>query len=138
MGLVSYRNYWKLVLSYELLKQKEPLSIVDLSERTGMTADDIVAALEALRALVRDPITKSYALRLDYSYFQKCIEAWEAKKYVTINPAALVWTPYIMGRSNLAHYDRAPPLPTIAPREGDEEDQQIAPEEGVQQSTASN
>ncbi|KAI4107294.1 MAG: hypothetical protein LQ339_002692 [Xanthoria mediterranea] len=137
MGLVSYRNYWKLVLSYELLKQKEPLSIVDLSERTGMTADDIVAALEALRALVRDPVTKSYALRLDYTYFKQCIENWEAKKYVTINPAALVWTPYIMGRSNLAHYDRAPPLPTIAPREGDEDDQQAAPEEGVQQNTAS-
>ncbi|KAL8850419.1 MAG: hypothetical protein Q9221_004651 [Calogaya cf. arnoldii] len=138
MGLVSYRNYWKFVLSYELLKQKEPLSIVDLSERTGMTADDIVAALEALRALVRDPVTKSYALRLDYAYFKQCIETWEAKKYVTINPDALVWTPYIMGRSNLAHYDRAPPLPTIAPREGDEEDQQVPPEEGVQQSSASN
>lgn len=137
MGLVSYRNYWRLVLSYELLKQKEPLSIVDLSERTGMTADDIVAALEALRGLVRDPITKSYALRLDYDYFKQCIEIWEAKKYVTINPDALVWTPYIMGRSNLAHYDRAPPLPTIAPREGEDEDQQVAPEEGVQQSTAS-
>ncbi|KAL8769075.1 MAG: hypothetical protein Q9209_004861 [Squamulea sp. 1 TL-2023] len=137
MGLVSYRNYWRLVLSYELLKQKEPLSIVDLSERTGMTADDIVAALEALRALVRDPVTKSYALRLDYAYFKQCIENWEAKKYVSINPDALVWTPYIMGRSNLAHYDRAPPLPTIAPREGDEEDQQVAPEEGVQQSAAS-
>ncbi|KAL8726841.1 MAG: hypothetical protein Q9166_006457 [cf. Caloplaca sp. 2 TL-2023] len=137
MGLVSYRNYWRLILSYELLHQKEPLSIVDLSERTGMTADDIVAALEALRALVRDPVTKSYALRLDHAYFKQCIETWEAKKYVTINPDALVWTPYIMGRSNLAHYDRAPPLPTIAPREGEEEDQQVAPEEGVQQSTAS-
>ncbi|KAL8914716.1 MAG: hypothetical protein Q9171_000729 [Xanthocarpia ochracea] len=136
MGLVSYRNYWRLVLSYELLKQEEPLSIVDLSGRTGMTADDIVAGLEALRALVRDPVTKSYALRLDRAYFRQCIGTWEAKKYVTINPDALVWTPYIMGRSNLAHYDRAPPLPTIAPREGDEEDQQAAPEEGVQQSAA--
>ncbi|KAL8947692.1 MAG: hypothetical protein Q9222_006060, partial [Ikaeria aurantiellina] len=138
MGLVSYRNYWRLVLSYELLKQKEPLSTVDLSERTGMTADDIIAALEALRALVRDPVTKSYALRLDYPYFKQCIEAWEAKKYVTLNPAALVWTPYIMGRSNLAHYDRAPPLPTIAPREGDEDpaNDDPAPEEGVQQQQA--
>ncbi|KAI4250242.1 MAG: hypothetical protein LQ352_005414 [Teloschistes flavicans] len=136
MGLVSYRNYWRLVLSYELIKQKEPLSIVDLSERTGMTADDIVAALEALRAMVRDPITKQYALRLDISYFKQCIEAWEAKKYVTLNPDALVWTPYIMGRSNLAHYDRAPALPTIAPREGDEVDDQVPPEEGVQQTAA--
>ncbi|KAI4188089.1 MAG: hypothetical protein L6R41_002391, partial [Letrouitia leprolyta] len=133
MGLVSYRNYWRLVLSYELIKQKEPLSIVDLSERTGMTADDIVAALEALRALVRDPVTKTYALRLDHAYFKHCIETWEAKQYVTLNPNALVWTPYIMGRSNLAHYDRAPPLPTIAPREGDESDPQASPEEGVQQ-----
>lgn len=136
MGLVSYRNYWRLVLSYELLKQKEPLSIVDLSERTGMTADDIVAALEALRALIRDPVTKTYALRLDCAYFKHCIETWEAKKYVTLNPDALVWTPYIMGRSNLAHYDRAPPLPTIAPREGDETDPQVPPEEGVQQQSA--
>ncbi|KAL9595359.1 MAG: hypothetical protein Q9219_006485 [cf. Caloplaca sp. 3 TL-2023] len=138
MGLVSYRNYWRLVLSYELLKQKEPISIMDLSERTGMTADDIVAALEALRALVRDPVTKTYALRLDYAYFKQCIETWEAKKYITINPDALVWTPYIMGRNNLANYDRAPPLPTIAPREGDDTDQQAPPEEGVQQNPETN
>jgi len=133
MGLVSYRNYWRLVLSYELLNQKRPLSILELSDRTGMTADDIVAALEGLRALVRDPITKTYALRLDYDYYQQCIEEWEAKKYVTLNPTALVWTPYIMGRSNLAHYETAPPLPTVAPREGEDDEQQAAPEEGVQQ-----
>ena len=138
MGLVSYRNYWRLVLSYELLNQSTPLSILDISSRTGMTADDIVSALEGLRALVRDPITKTYALRLDTAYFKQCISGWEAKKYVTLNPEALVWTPYIMGRSNLAHYDRAPPLPTIAPREGEDNDDtnQATPEEGVQQSTA--
>jgi histone acetyltransferase SAS3 len=133
MGLVSYRNYWRLILSYELLNQTEPLSILDLSGRTGMTADDIVAALEGLRALVRDPVTRTYALRLDYDYFQQCIEEWEAKRYVTINKDALVWTPYIMGRSNLAHYETAPPLPTIAPREDEEDDAKVAPEEGVQQ-----
>ena len=121
MGLVSYRNYWRLVLSYLLIEQREPIGITDISEKTGMTADDIVAALEGLRALVRDPITKSYALRLDYNYFRQCIETWEAKDYVKLDPDALVWTPYIMGRSNLAHYDRAPPLATVAPREGEED-----------------
>lgn len=136
MGLVSYRNYWRLMLSYELLKQRTPLSIVDLSRRTGMTPDDIVAGLEGLRALVRDPVTKTYALRLDYAYFKQCIDSWEAKGYVTLNPRALVWTPYIMGHSNLSSYDRAPPLPTIAPREGDEEEKQAQPEEGVQQALA--
>lgn len=135
MGLVSYRNYWRLVLSYELINQKTPLSIADLSERTGMTADDIVAALEGLRALVRDPITKTYALRLDFAYFRQCIDGWESKGYVKLDPKALTWTPYIMGRSNLAQYDRAPALPTIAPRE-DEENEKAVPEEGVQQAVA--
>lgn len=134
MGLVSYRNYWRLVLSYHLLNQTTPLSIIDISDRTGMTADDIVSALEGLRALVRDPVTRTYALRLDYTYFKQCIENWEAKAYVRLDPEALVWTPYIMGRSNLAHYDRAPALPTIAPREG--EDNDIPPAGGVQLVTA--
>lgn len=135
MGLVSYRNYWRLVLSYELINQKTPLSIADLSDRTGMTADDIVAALEGLRALVRDPVTKTYALRLDFAYFKQCIDGWESKGYVKLDPKALTWTPYIMGRSNLAQYDRAPALPTIAPRE-DEENEKAVPEEGVQLAVA--
>lgn len=132
MGLVSYRNYWRLILSYELLKQTEPISIMDLSDRTGMTADDIVAALEPLRALLKDPVTETYALRLDTKYFQQCIEQWEAKAYITLNPYALVWTPYVIGRSNLAHYETAPAITTVAQRE-DEEEEKAQPEEGVQQ-----
>lgn len=126
MGLVSYRNYWRLILSYHLRYQKTPLSIADLSERTGMTADDIVSGLEGLRALVRDPVTKTYAMRLDYNYFNECVQNWESKGYVQLNPDALIWTPYIMGRSNQTHFDRAP-LHAVAPREGledeDEEEQ---------------
>ncbi|PWY87640.1 hypothetical protein BO70DRAFT_351123 [Aspergillus heteromorphus CBS 117.55] len=126
MGLVSYRNYWRLILSYQLRDQKSPLSISELSERTGMTADDIVSGLEALRALVRDPVTKAYALRLDFRYFEECIGSWESKGYVQLNPDALVWTPYIMGRSNQSQFDRAP-LHAVAPREGleDEESEDV-------------
>ncbi|KAJ6155157.1 hypothetical protein N7470_005723 [Penicillium chermesinum] len=108
MGLVSYRNYWRLILSYQLRDLKTPLSIADLSDRTGMTADDIVSALEGLRALVRDPVTKTYAFRLDTKYFEEVIAKWENKGYVTLNPDALLWTPYIMGRSNQSQFDRAP------------------------------
>lgn len=85
-----------------------------------MTADDIVSALEGLRALVRDPVTKTYALRLNYEYFEEYIRKWEQKGYVKLNPDALVWTPYIMGRSNQSHYDHAP-IHTVAPREEEEE-----------------
>lgn len=119
MGLVSYRNYWKLILSYQLRGQKTPLSIADLADRTGMTADDIVSGLEALRALVRDPVTKTYALRLNYKYFEECIANWEHKGYVQLNPDALIWTPYIMGRSNQSQFNRAP-LHAVAQREDPE------------------
>ncbi|KAJ5205887.1 Acyl-CoA N-acyltransferase [Penicillium cf. griseofulvum] len=122
MGLVSYRNYWRLILSYQLRDLKTPVSIADLSDRTGMTADDIVSALEGLRALVRDPITKTYAIRLDRKYYDEVISGWESKGYVQLNPDALLWTPYIMGRSNQSHFDRAP-MHTVAPREDQDEDE---------------
>ena len=123
MGLVSYRNYWRLVLCYQLRPtkgSKEPVSITDLSDRTGMTADDIVSALEGLRALVRDPITKSYAIRLDYDFMDEYIKKWEDKKYVKLNEDALTWTPYVMGRNNQHLLEHAPPLTAIAHPEEDE------------------
>ncbi|EAW10532.1 putative histone acetyltransferase [Aspergillus clavatus NRRL 1] len=129
MGLVSYRNYWRLILSYQLRNQKTPISVAELSERTGMTFDDVVSGLEGLRALVRDPVTKTYALRLNYSYFEECIRNWEDKGYVQLNPSALVWTPYIMGRSNQSQFDRAP-LHAVAPREDPEEEEEEEEEEG--------
>ncbi|KAI9789246.1 MAG: hypothetical protein M1816_006255 [Peltula sp. TS41687] len=139
MGLVSYRNYWRLILCYELLNQKGPISIMDISNHTGMTPDDIVSGLEGLRALVRDPVTGTYALRLDHTYYREYIDKWEAKKYVRLNPEALTWTPFIMGRSNLAHLEHAPPLATLAPRDDDEEREadmeRNQPEEGVQMET---
>ncbi|KAI9829451.1 MAG: hypothetical protein M1826_005633 [Phylliscum demangeonii] len=135
MGLVSYRNYWRLVLCYQLRDQRDALSIADLSRRTGMTADDVVSGLEGLRALVRDPVTGTYAFRLDYDYFRDYIAKWEAKQYVRLNPDGLIWTPYIMGRAHLAHLEHGPPLATIAPRELEDADLLGArprAEEGVQ------
>ena len=131
MGLVSYRSYWRLVLCHELLKQRSAISIIELSERTGMTADDIISALEALRALVRDPETGTYALRVDYDYLKQYVEGYERKGYCKINPDALVWTPYVMGHNDLAHYEEGPSLQTVAPREDDQQTIKDA-EEGVQ------
>jgi histone acetyltransferase SAS3 len=130
MGLVSYRKYWRLVLCQELLHQKKAISITSISERTGMTADDIVSALEGLRALVRDPITKSYALRLDLNYFKSYIEKCSHGNNPKIDPECLIWTPYVMGR--FGQYEDGPALHTVQQREDPEEDKPV-PEEGVQQ-----
>ncbi|KAI5777481.1 acyl-CoA N-acyltransferase [Geopyxis carbonaria] len=134
LGLVSYRNYWKLKLCYELRNQTDPLTIEDLSNRTGMTTDDIICGLEVLRALVRDPQTGVYALRLDYSLFQAHIDRWEAKGYVKLNPAGLLWTPYLMGRSQAEHLNDMP-LTTIAPRPGEHKESEADADQIAEAST---
>ncbi|KAI1826978.1 hypothetical protein F4861DRAFT_494632 [Xylaria intraflava] len=128
MGLVSYRNYWRLVLCRYLIEnvpedkaQKKGLSIRRISDDTGMTPDDVVSALEALRFLVRDPVTHVYAFRVDVPYCHKEVAKWEAKNYTKLNPQALTWTPYVMGRGNANNFELGPALNAIAPREEDEE-----------------
>ncbi|KAK0382804.1 hypothetical protein NLU13_9899 [Sarocladium strictum] len=127
MGLVSYRNYWRLILCRYFIQKmenedykREGLSIRRISDNTGMTADDIISALEGLRALVRDPVTKTYAFRVDIEYCRQYVAKWEAKGYVQLKPEALAWTPYVMGRSNAVNFELGPPINTIAPREDDE------------------
>ncbi|KZM24226.1 Histone acetyltransferase [Ascochyta rabiei] len=130
MGLVSYRKYWRLLLCEELLEQKGPISVAAISERTGMTPDDIVSALEGLRALVRDPVTKKYAFRLDLNYFRQYIEKCHEAGNPTVKPECLVWTPYVMGR--FGQYEDGPALQTVQQRDEIDEDEKAAPEEGVQ------
>ena len=124
MGLVSYRGYWRLTLSELLKSHSGSISISEISERTGMTPDDIVSALEGLRALVRDPVTKTYALRVDVAYCTEYIEKHARKGYPKINPEALIWTPYVMNRGLTMHYEEGPTLHTVAPREEDEPEEE--------------
>ncbi|KAG6005182.1 hypothetical protein E4U21_000374 [Claviceps maximensis] len=127
MGLVSYRNYWRLELCRYFLKymegdrhKREGLSIKKISDDSGMTADDVVSALEGLRALVRDAQTQLYAFRVDLEYCRHYVGKWESKGYVKLEPSALAWTPYVMGRSNVVNFELGHALNTIAPREDDE------------------
>jgi histone acetyltransferase SAS3 len=116
MGLVSYRGYWRLMMCYQLVNEKGSVSVAELSRRTGMTADDVISALEGLRALVRDPITKTYALRLDYEYFKEYIDKYEKKNYPRINPDALVWVPFV-AHHGLNMQSEGGQVHAVAPRE---------------------
>ncbi|KAK1983424.1 MOZ/SAS family protein [Colletotrichum cereale] len=127
MGLVSYRNYWRLVLCRYLLDHVEEdksaapgLSIRQMSDDTGLTPDDVISALEGLRCLVRDPQTELYAFRVDLAYCNEYIAKWEAKDYVKLKPDALTWTPYVMGRGNATNFELGPAISAIAPREEDD------------------
>ncbi|QIW99468.1 hypothetical protein AMS68_004986 [Peltaster fructicola] len=128
MGLVSYRSYWRGVLCKLLLQYKDqdnnstgtgPTSIARIAQETGMTPDDIISTLESLRFLVRDPITRTYALRLDYEYMKEYVEKHEKKATIKLDPDRLCWTPYVMGRpSNLFTLgeEANQPLQTVQPR----------------------
>ncbi|KAI5361959.1 Putative Zinc finger, PHD-type, histone acetyltransferase domain, MYST-type [Septoria linicola] len=145
MGLVSYRSYWRNVLCTLMLRYRdreeetnagERLTIVQIAKETGMTPDDIVSTLEGLRALVRDPHTGTYALRLDYDYMQEYVDKHERKATIKISPQNLCWTPYIMGRpTNLFAMgeETNQPIQTVASRPDETADLPAQPEEGVQQ-----
>lgn len=147
MGLVSYRSYWRWVLCELLLRFKDDdnggeyqLSVAQIARETGMTPDDIVSTLEALRFLVREPTTRTYAFRLDYDYMREYVDKHEKKANIQLDPERLCWTPYVMGRpTNLfAMGEEANhPLQTVAPREDDRE-LPDEPEEGVQQAKKAN
>ncbi|KAH6647450.1 hypothetical protein BKA67DRAFT_610183 [Truncatella angustata] len=129
MGLVSYRNYWRLIMCKYLLEHMpeerhtgKGLSIRQISDDTGMMPDDVISALEGLRCLVRDPQTKLYAFRVDLPFCREYVAKWEAKNYVKLNDKALTWTPYVMGRSNATNFELGPAITAIAPREEDEEE----------------
>jgi histone acetyltransferase SAS3 len=125
MGLVSYRNYWRLVLCYYLRDFRpgdQIPSVRQISDDMGLTPDDVISALDALGALIRDPITGTYAMKLKTDYYREVIRQHEAKGYARLNPKGLVWTPYIMGRGNASTFEHAPPLNTVAPRDEDEDE----------------
>lgn len=101
MGLVSYRNYWRLVLC-RYLKDFKPgdkiPSIREISDSMGLTPDDVISALDALGTLIRDPVTGTYAMKIMPDYYQEIFQRHESRKYVKLNPKALSWTPFLIGR----------------------------------------
>lgn len=119
MGLTAYRSYWDLTISRHLLdSNSKPFSVKDIMLKTGMTADDVVHSLERLYAFIRDPLTKTYAIRYDKKLYETIVDKYESKGFQKIREERLIWTPYIMGRSDAAALD-AQPVKAIAQRPED-------------------
>jgi len=109
LGLLSYRNFWKVKIAYTLkelhgqLNNKEAnrfkISITQLSNLTGMITSDVIVGLEQLNGLLRDPTTGKYGVCINLHLIDKVIAKWEAKQYVKLNSDALLWKPLIFGPS---------------------------------------
>ncbi|CCJ29705.1 unnamed protein product [Pneumocystis jirovecii] len=98
LGLISYRNYWKIRMCYELCNLREPISIQEISKRTSMTPDDVISALERLDALVHDPVSKMFVIRVDQSKLQDICNKWIQKGYQSVKPSCLKWVPFLQGK----------------------------------------
>ena len=63
-----------------------------------MTDDDVVSGLEGLDALVKDPVTGIYAIKVNREKLIDRVELVEKKGYVKVREELLKWTPYLLGR----------------------------------------
>ncbi|KAK6200201.1 acyl-CoA N-acyltransferase [Scheffersomyces amazonensis] len=115
LGLLSYRNYWRIATAYKLKELYEKylqsssstslsntsltISIDILSKLTGMIPSDVVVGLEQLDALIKNPTTNKYAIVFNLPKINYEIQKWEAKKYLTLNSKNLLWKPMLFGPS---------------------------------------
>ncbi|WEJ92919.1 Histone acetyltransferase [Yamadazyma tenuis] len=113
LGLLSYRNYWKISMAYRLrtlytkyLGNIESgrasdvmISIENLSKLSGMTPSDVVVGLEQLDALVKNSKTNTFGIVINLEKIDSVISRFEAKGYVTLDYSMLLWKPMLYGPS---------------------------------------
>lgn len=123
LGLLSYRNYWKVSIAHTLwdLHQKYVkngdnlnifVSLDTLSKLTGMKPSDVVVGLEQVEGLIKNLNTGTYAIGLNVPIIKEIVEKWKLKGYVKLKPANVLWKPMIFGPSGGIN---SAPLMPIAP-----------------------
>lgn len=109
LGLLSYRNYWKVTIAYKLreLYQKYRdlgglnVSLSVLCKMTGMTPANVVVALEQLHALhwKQNGEETKFAIMVNWAFVDEVIAKWEAKSYAKLDYTKLLWKPMLFGPS---------------------------------------
>ncbi|RLV91881.1 Histone acetyltransferase SAS3 [Spathaspora sp. JA1] len=114
LGLLSYRNYWKIKIAEKLnqlnskylsqqQEQETPtdisITIETLCKLTGMTPSDVIVGLEQLKSLVKNPMTNKYAIVLNLDIIDYEIKKWQAKGYTQLDYEKLLWKPMLFGPS---------------------------------------
>lgn len=112
MGLLSYRNYWKVKCAQVLSRMKKltpsdqnislQVSLEDISNLTGMTPTDVVLGLELLGVFEQNEANKAprYLIKIDsWDRIERISKSWEERGYQTLDPTKLVWKPMIFGPS---------------------------------------
>lgn len=109
LGLVSYRNYWKIAIAHALKEIHEEflnngkcqyfLSLDILSKLTGIKPSDVVVGLEQMEALIRNKSDNSYAIVINIEKVDEVVQAWKSRGYIQLQPHLCFWKPLIYGPS---------------------------------------
>ncbi|KAG5421075.1 SAS3 [Candida metapsilosis] len=109
LGLLSYRNYWKVTIAFKLRElyqmyegsEKLDISLAVLCKMTGMTPANVVVALEQLHALYcqQDGDETKFAIVINWDIISEVITKWEAKSYTRLDYSKLLWKPMLFGPS---------------------------------------
>ncbi|CCE79432.1 Piso0_001494 [Millerozyma farinosa CBS 7064] len=113
LGLVSYRNYWKITIASKLKlfhdiyilnsetenREHFPISVECLSKLTGMTPSDVVVGLEQLNALIKNSDTTTYGILIDLPKINEVLAKWKNKKHAILDYSKLRWKPMLFGPS---------------------------------------
>lgn len=114
LGLLSYRNYWKIKVCEVLISLKDEInkvhaarkifhcSIEDICNLTGMIPTDVIFGLEQLQALYdyEKGGEKRYAIMIKgWDHIENIYNRWKNKGGEYLCPEKLVWKPMIFGPS---------------------------------------
>lgn len=110
LGLLSYRNYWKIAVAYTLRdihskylkdhrEKKIVVSLDSLSKLTGMKPSDVVVGLEQVEGLVKNAKIGGFAIAINLPIIEEVIGKWELKGFTTLIPANVLWKPLVFGPS---------------------------------------
>lgn len=91
LGKISYTNFWKHTI-IKVVKDRNKVSIRELSNATYMTTNDILSALDSSRMIVKNE-DRSYSIHI----YKKDLE-WAEQSRLSVHPEDLRWTKY------LSHY----------------------------------
>ncbi|CAO0796282.1 unnamed protein product [Mucor circinelloides] len=93
LGLLGYQRYWDYTVLKHLNSEKygQSQSIDNISTKTGMTPDDIIAALQRNSLLISND--GQYELHIDQRDIKQKLAKIESKMQLRIDPRKLVWTP---------------------------------------------
>ncbi|KAJ5068040.1 histone acetyltransferase [Anaeramoeba ignava] len=91
LGFVSYISYWATII-FPMIKEKEneSISIQEISEKTGITHEDITLTLKHFSLILYK--NGQYFINLDDQLFQKYIQ--KKKEAILIDPNCLFWVPH--------------------------------------------